>query len=128
MTFDLASLDTAARAEEGAPLAITHPTTGEAIGITITVVGTDSDTYQKARRKLADKRIQQRKAKLSIEDIENENIEMLARCTKGWDGVVVDGEAKPCTFSNAVELYKRFPWVREQVDAFMGERANFLRD
>ena len=46
MSFDLAKLDTAKVAEEGAELHVAHPTTGEDLGITITLIGTDSKTFR----------------------------------------------------------------------------------
>ena len=46
MTFDLATLDTAKVAEEGAVLCVAHPTTGEDLGIKIVLIGTDSKTFR----------------------------------------------------------------------------------
>lgn len=126
--FDLAALKTTETHEEGAELELTHPTTGEPLGAFIMVVGTDSETYNKARRKMTDKRLKRKLSKLTMEDVERENIEMLASCTKGWRGVVINKEEVPYTFANACTLYTEYPWIREQVDAFMGDRANFLRD
>jgi len=125
--FDLAFLDTAAVAEQGAELALLHPGTGKALGITIRLAGVDSDIYRKASRKITEKRLNRgRVGKLDLEAVEDEGLTVMAACTLGWSGVVVDGQELPCTRDNAQAVYRRFPWIREQVDAFMGDRANFL--
>ncbi len=133
-TVDLAAIDTVKGANEGFDVQIYHPGTNEDLGISITVLGKDSDEFQKISRAQSKKRM----AKLSkggfrnttqipIEEIEQDGIELLAACTKGWAGVVIDG--KPVSFSQAeaVNLYTRFPWIREQVDTAIGDRANFIK-
>ena len=60
-------------------------------------------------------------------EIENDTIELLAAVTAGWRGdFVLDGTPLPYTEHNAQQLYRRFAWIREQVDQAVGNRANFL--
>ena len=65
---------------------------------------------------------------LDPEKFEAEGIEVLAACTLGWKGVVVDGAPLPCSRDNAIMLYTRFPWLREQVDQFVSDRSVYLQD
>ena len=50
---------------------------------------------------------------------------LLAVATTGWRGIAVDGAPLECTNENAASIYLRFRWLRDQVDAFISNRANF---
>ena len=133
--IDLSSIDTVKGANEGFDVQIYHPGTNEDLEITIRVLGKDSDEFQKVSRAQQKKRM----AKMAKggfrpgntapppEEIERDGIELLAACTKAWSGVVIDGKAIECTKQNAIELYERFPWIKEQVDIAIGDRANFIK-
>lgn len=128
--FDLSNLDTGAAAETGAALEILHPVENTPLGIKITLAGADSDIYRQTINKSVNKRVQRMKPGQSIpftaEEQEENGLNLLAVCTLSWEGVVVDGQELPCSKENAKSLYRRFPWIREQVDTFIGDRANFL--
>lgn len=125
--LDLASLDTAALCEQGAELELTHPATGAPLGVYLTLAGVDSKTWRKATAALAEKRLGKR-GKVSAEEVQTGGVEILARCTLGWRGVVVDGQEMPCTVNNARTLYGRFPWIFDQADRFASDRGSYLRD
>src|SRR5512135_3668091 len=129
--FDLKNLDTSEAAETGAVLEVLHPTENTPLGIRITLAGADSDIYRKFMYKATNKRVQRLKpgqgVPFTAEEQEENGLDLLATCTLAWEGVVVDGEEIPCNKENAKELYRRFPWLKEQVDQFVGDRANFLR-
>lgn len=131
--IDLSSLDTVAGANKGFDVKIYHPGTLADLGITITVLGKDSDEFLKVSRKQQKKRIDRLQkggfrgiSGLSAEETEKDGIELLASCTMGWIGVVLEGEDLPFSHENAVEVYTRFPWIKEQVDTAIGDRSNFL--
>ena len=126
--FDIESLDTVTACEEGADLEIVHPRTGEPLGIIISVVGADSPTYRSELHKLANKRAKRGRGVLNSESIEADNIELLVACTRGWSGLDYKGAALAFSPANARMVYKDFVWLREQVDAFIGDRANFLKN
>lgn len=131
--IDLATLDTVAGANKGFDVKIYHPGTLADLGITITVLGKDSDEFQKISRRQQKKRLDRISkggfrgaTSLSSEETEKDGIELLAACTTGWTGVVIKGEDVPFSIDNAVDLYSKFPWIKEQVDTAIGDRANFL--
>jgi hypothetical protein len=127
--FDLSTLDIAAKAEEGAELSLVHPVTGEELGVYLRIAGKDSEIHLRAIRQLADKRSKKHlRNKLTAEDVERDSMEIRARVTLSWRGVVLDGEELPCNRENALALYRRFPWIVEQVDEFVYDRGNYLRD
>lgn len=133
--MDLATLDMAA-ADTGAVMTVRHPISDAVLEgtdgqpITITLAGSDSERFRKVQRASANRRLKtqsSRRGQITSEEIEADALETLAACTIAWHGLVVDGEALECNAVNARKAYKRLPWLREQVDAFVGDRANFLK-
>ena len=132
--MDLSSFDTAKSADTGAKMQLRNPADESILldGVFITVAGRDSDRFQKAERAQTDFRLEQsrvsgRPAKLSSAGIEADRIKILVACTLGWEGIELDGAALEFSADNAEKLYKRLPWVKEQVDRFIADRANFLK-
>ncbi len=130
--FDFATRDVAAKAEAGAELDVLDPVTGESVGVTITLAGADSAVHRKATATISKRRMASMKGfrnkGFDPEKLDAESVEVLAACTLGWRGVVVDGAPLPCSRDNAIMLYTRFPWLREQVDQFVSDRSAYLQD
>lgn len=128
--FDLSQLDTKKAAEDGFTLRLLHPRTGEALPVELELLGVDSEICQRTLKEQQRKRLAQavksRRMAITPEELEAEGIELLAAATRGWKGMQLDG--KPVEFSNEAArlLYMRFPWIREQVDQAISDRANFL--
>ena len=106
----------------------------------IDLISADSPEAKKHERFVAQRRIdiasqrQGRRAapvKLQVATMEAENIDLLAMLTKGWHLVTLDGATLTveCNFANARELYEApaLAWLTEQVDAFVFDRANFVK-
>ena len=132
--MDLSSLDTRKTADDGAEMQLRHPGTDAVLtqddgkAITITLAGSDSDRYQRAQRAQANRRLNAGvRRKLTIEELESDTVELLVACTIKWDGIKVGGKVLDCTTDNARKLYRDYQWIREQANAFIGERANFLK-
>lgn len=123
----LAQFDTVSSANSGAKLELTDAN-GAAVlkadgtPLTITLLGKDSDVWVKAENAARNRRLAQGpRMKLTAEALESEAISALAKVTVAWDF------DEPCTYEAAVRLYTRFPLIREQVDLFVGDRANFTK-
>ena len=131
-SFDFASLDIAAAADKGAELQVRDPISGqplEANGqpVIIQLAGEDSDAYRRAERGAINRRLEGRqRGKVTAEDLEAETISSLAAVTLGWSNVRLDGQELLFNQANARALYRRFRWLREQVNEFVATRANFL--
>lgn len=136
--MDLASIDTVKGANAGFDVKIYHPGTNEDIGVNIRVLGKDSDEFQRISRAQKKRRMDKlikggfRGANIPLESIEQDAIDLLASLTKGWKQedkatITLDGEELACTKENAVAVYERFPWIKEQIDAAIGDRANFIK-
>lgn len=127
--MDFARLDTLTKANEGAEIELLHPVDRSPIGVTVRILGSDSDVYRDMERKHADKRIrnfERGKMRLSPEEVESESLEMLLACLIGWEGVEEHGETVPFTAENARRFMERYRWMREQIASAIGDRRNFI--
>lgn len=144
MTFNFADLDLAQKAETPFEFELEHPETKEGLGVFISVIGSESETFQryvreegnKARRKAFEA---QRKGKsdgpMTVEDEEGAILRAVSVCIHSWR-TVIDGKSEPvihwggdkldCTPDNAFRWLSKFRWVREQVNKATGELGNFL--
>ena len=142
--MDLSKLNTAKGSEQGYELQLTNPATGADLGVYITVLGRDSLEFKKLQGEHSRKRIaKMHKAGIArgvdVAEIEKETIEVLSACTKSWRTIeTVDG--KPVSnpililgkerleFSRdaAARVYTEYSWIKEQIDAAVADRANFL--
>lgn len=130
MTFDLALLDSKSACEDGAEMELLHPRTKQPLGAFITLRGKDSPSLRAYISRQQNDRLEKiRRGKaINVEQQEKDNINLLAQATTGWRGMVEDGEELPFSVSEAARVYAEFPWIEEQADAFIGDRANFLPD
>jgi hypothetical protein len=62
----------------------------------------------------------------TLEDLERDGIELTVACTTGWKNMVIDEQEIPFSVENARKVYTQYTWIREQVDGFVNDRANFL--
>lgn len=128
----LAELDTCKGADAGFECQINHPTTGAPIALWITVLGTDSETYRRtlnAQTRRMQERARKTRRPSTPEEIDEDALQLLAAVTTGWRAELELDKGVPFpAFSKAaaVDLYRRFRWIREQVDQAVGDRANFL--
>lgn len=99
-------------------------------GVKIKVASPDSDIFRKAELKLKSKNLRQiQRAKgreLKAEDNDKSNLEFLVDITLGWENVVFHGNVMEFSRDNASDLYTAVPFVRDQVDRFVGDRSNFF--
>jgi len=130
--MDLTALTTTDKADSGSKMEIVHPASGVPTGASITIVGIDSKVYQAAQHKIANKRMKRMNARgsmkfnLTSEEVEMESIELLTRCTIGWNDIEWEGKPLPFNYDNARMLYTELLWLREQLVVHMEDRSNFL--
>jgi hypothetical protein len=136
---ELSALYTIDGANEGCEVKILHPGTGEETGLVIHVLGEDSDEFQRIKRAQQKKRTDKfsrggfRNPTPTPAEMENDNIELLARATKSWSykGSASipgpKGEMLDCKFENVVLFYTASPDARRQIDIAVGDRANFIK-
>lgn len=122
-------------ADKGVTLQIEHPVTGKVIkGMTVTVLGMDSEKYQKIQRdkmqKTIDRQAENRgkPVQVSAEEVAQAGMRDLAEMTVGWTGIEFGKETYEFSVDNAFKLYTdhKFKWLVSQIDRFVSDRANFF--
>lgn len=130
MDFDLSSLDALQKnLDEGIALEIKHPVSGQPIGLTIKLLGYESETVKALQRKAANERIRNPRHVVTAEEIESRTIRMQAATIKGWafaEGFTLDGKVPECNPTEAERLLRRFPFIAKQVDDAAADQARFL--
>lgn len=133
--MDLSKFDLTDTANTGAAMHVEHPATGEKLytesdePVTITLLGIDSDKMKARQHELTNAVLKKGfRAKMpSAEKHDDERITTLALATVSWANIELDGKPLDCTSENARKLYARLPWLADQADAFIADRANFLK-
>lgn len=111
---------------------IKHPLTNAPTGAVITVVGPEHakrkkilfDRQRRARAQL------QKTGKIQLptpEEAEESALEDLAAFTTGWRGIARDGKEVAFSEDEALALYAKHAWLRDQVVAALDEKENFMR-
>jgi hypothetical protein len=133
--FDIAELDTTKACDRGAEMELVHPVTAEPLGIFITILGKDSTVFREHIReavndKLRREQIARKRGKDlepdTVEKSEQESIELLTLCTKGWRNMVMGGHELEFTPANVRKVYSEYPWIRKQVDEGIANLELFM--
>lgn len=132
MSFDLGSLDTVTRAEEGAEYEARNPKTGKGVGLFIKVFGADSKKYKNAfkeamKKAAPDATANDIKQRVFIETVISWRA--VDRSVFGKEtptDVMLDGKAVNCTPETLRQVCDRMPTIKDQGVAFQEDRANFL--
>ncbi|NCD13584.1 MAG: hypothetical protein EOL93_13665 [Epsilonproteobacteria bacterium] len=112
--------------DAGVWMEIEDPTNGEPLGMHLKLMGEDSEIYQKHLRKHRDKHLKKRTKNLKWDSFEAERTELLVACTVEWKNITYKGEQVEFTKENVRWLYSTYRGIRDQVDEFIADRANFL--
>lgn len=131
--MDITAFDSTGPANEGAKMEVRLPNGAPALKpdgepVTITLLGKDSDTYQRASNALTNRALRARgQQPVTAESALTDHINILAKVTTGWDGLTEDGAPLPFSEDNAKKLYRIAPALREQVTEFVNDRGNFSK-
>ena len=141
--MDLSKFDLTKQAEGGHTFKLVHPVepmvkeggkmVKNYLDTEITVLGSDSGTYRTSQSKIAE-----REAKLNREDetrdkydVERRDYleaELLSMVTVDWCNLDEDGNPVQCNQENALKVYLKYPWIRQQVAAVVMDRTFFFDD
>lgn len=128
---DLSSFDIAMkRQEEGILIPIVSMDGKTPLGFSIRVAGPDSERAIAAGEAMGNELIERENlATLTSKDRRESMVRYLARVTLEFvPCVLIDGKEFSYSEENAVMLYSRYPFIREQVDRSASKRAAFLKD
>jgi hypothetical protein len=124
--MDIEDLNTRDAAEEGAEVRIFNPLKKEMSDLFIKVKGIDSDEYRAKNAQLRQQIVASRMAKEEF-DAEQAEMDILVAITVGWRGLTDKGESVEFSEKKCRQLYRAAPYIRDQLDRFIADRANFGR-
>lgn len=127
---DLAQFDEAVkRQNDGIAVPIKSMDGKTDLGFSIRVAGPDSEIATAAQEAMADELIEQENlTRVQAREAADRGLRYLAKITLGWEPkVVMDGQELAFSEENALKLYRRFKFIKEQVDRAAGQRSRFLR-
>lgn len=146
----LVSLNTGETANKGRAVALLHPVTQMPIGIRLFVLGSDSKEFKRIQREQEAVRLEkQKKSRRGLylatpEETEANSLNLLVGLTTGWEEDVIDDKGQVTAVRGEIELNEGefvpfspdavrriysdlgFTWIREQIDAEIGDRRDFL--
>lgn len=121
--MDIASIKADSRAVE-----ITHPATGEKLGIRITLLPDTDPKVKKVQREFQNRQFANRKMKLTAEQLESNTFESLVAAVSGWEwygeDAVFEGEKPEFSDENVRRVLKKAVFIKEQLlDEFNNREA-----
>lgn len=109
---------------------ILHPSTGENLGITVSIISLNDERAATVRRRIQNKRIElERRGKtFKASDIEENEMELLMVAITGWDWGENQFHKETPAFieKNVKTVLKELPWFKKQImEAIDDEKAFF---
>lgn len=115
---------------------IKHPVTEEGLTkddgkeMTITVYAPHSGVYKSVIHDQTNKRIQKaskgKRVTFTAEELENATIDLLAKTTKDWS-IQLNGKSPKYSVAEAMDLYAKLPWLKQQVMEAQEDYSAFLK-
>lgn len=113
-----------------------HPVTEDALvkddgkPMSITVYAPHSSIYKTQMHEQTNKRIQKaakgKKVTFTAEELENAMLELLAKTTKDWS-IQLNGKSPKYSVAEAMDLYAKLPWLKQQVLEAQEDYSAFLK-
>jgi len=102
----------------------------EPLPVTITMAGTYSQKYRKARAAQMTKTLKRGRSgvvKLTGELLEEQRDDLVATCALAWDGFYSGVRPVPCQKQHVLEHMQAMPWIRDQAEEAMNDHEGFTR-
>lgn len=122
--FDLSSFDAVlAEHDAGRSVEIKNPVTGEATGVCFVVAGPESKRFRESQDAALTRRITAKQlSPVDAEEAREENIRIFSSSVLRWSTndephVLIGGKPHECTPANVRMVFKRWPFIFDQVAA-----------
>lgn len=130
--FDLSTLDTAKRSDEGIVYNLRHPETNEKLPLWVKHKGADSEAFQRVADASLNEVFKQiaktGKTQRTAADTREERVKSVCEMITEWGGFTKDGVDLECNSDNKVDFlgWRGYGWALDQVNTQILDRANFL--
>lgn len=108
---------------------ITHPVSGEPIGLRIKLLPGSTKQVEKVRREIANERISKGDKKFTADDLENGAYRIVIASVSDWEWLgdtTFKGEKPECTAANVRKVLDALPWMKDQIDRAISDTASFF--
>jgi len=124
------------KTKETSDVTLYNPVTSEVLTnedgteMTITIHGPYSSKYKAIAHAQQNRRLQKAqrtggKLNLTAQEIEASALDLLVKCVTKWN-ITLGGSCPDCGEAKVKEVFTDMPWIREQVDAALGDAQAFL--
>ena len=132
--MDLANLDFGKNPEITAVMTVIHPITSEEMfqedgtPVTVTLLGMESSVAKRVTKARAQKQLNKRNQKVDLDEAREFTISLQAKLITASSGLKENGVDLDLTDqATAIDVLTRYSWLREQIDEFITDRANFYK-
>lgn len=111
---------------------ILHPSTGEKIGVTVTVLSINDERMAAVKRRIQNKKIEldRRGKTFKVDDLEENEMELLTTAITGWNwegDVDFHGEKPAFNEKNVKAVLKELTWFKQQIMEAVGDEKAFFQ-
>lgn len=111
---------------------ILHPSTGEKIGVSVTVLSINDEKMAAAKRRIQNKKLElERRGKtFKADDLEENEMELLTTAITGWNwegDVDFHGEKPVFNEKNVKAVLKELTWFKQQIMEAVGDEKAFFQ-
>lgn len=113
---------------ESRPVQIRHPANDEPVGLTIHMRPSSHPEVEKVRRRNLNQRLSSRNNKITAEQIEANNKDLIVAAATDWEwtgDLTLDGEQPEYSDDALRRLMKKAQFVRDQLQSEMDDEASF---
>jgi hypothetical protein len=104
-----------------------HPSTGEPLGMTITIASRYSEVYEDYLYTKVQERMDSGDAegkKMGLKELQEETRKMCANLTLDWT-IKFDGKKPKLTADKALEIYSKLKWIVPQIEEALAAKEDF---
>jgi len=112
------------RDELGEPFTFTDAN-GDTKEVAVVIAGSLSSIYRKAESAQRDRMLKRRTTTLTDEMLQKNQTDLISACVLEWN-LHVDGKPVPCSKENVSQVLLSAPWLRNDLEAAMGDASRFL--
>lgn len=110
---------------------ITHPKTGENLGIQVSLMAINDPRMKKIKRKIQDQKLhlEVRGKNFKSEDIEENTYAVVFAAMTGWQwgkDATFKGKKPEFNRANVIEVFNELPWFLGQIDEAIGDEKAFF--
>lgn len=112
---------------------IKHPSTGDELGITVTLMSMNDPRMSAIKRRFQVQRLEQerRRKAITVDEIEKNTTDLLVASMTGWvwkGDTTFHGEKPAFNEEKIKEIFKELPWFKDQITEALEDEKSFFQN